>query len=247
MVGRELPNLRPNGEDHRGAGGGIQVEMLRTTMKESRSWPRMTMMRMDKGQGTEKVASCVAISGDTSREMKRIARLAIAMTKTIRTTSKMKKMSGKRPWWKRRSIESTRHKPKGGQTSGLAKKRSKPSNEGNSAWRRRSEEIAGVAKSAWPYRFLSLGQWLDWEVLNPVPIRYQDSPREARRMTRFLLRWDTFPLHPVHALGQSLQFLHRGQPASMRSLPGTPSSTKQLALAPLQMLLPSVMALDSLI
>lgn len=47
MVGRELPNLRPNGEDHRGAGGG-QVEMLRTTMRESRSWPRMTMMRMDK-------------------------------------------------------------------------------------------------------------------------------------------------------------------------------------------------------
>lgn len=46
MVGRELPNLRPNGEDHRGAGGGLG--MLRTTMKESRSWPRMTMTRMDK-------------------------------------------------------------------------------------------------------------------------------------------------------------------------------------------------------
>ena len=29
MVGRELPNLRPNGEDHRGADGGQQMEMPR--------------------------------------------------------------------------------------------------------------------------------------------------------------------------------------------------------------------------
>jgi hypothetical protein len=47
MVGRELPNLRPNGEDHRGAGGGMRVGMLRPTMRESRSWPRTRMMRMD--------------------------------------------------------------------------------------------------------------------------------------------------------------------------------------------------------
>jgi hypothetical protein len=31
MVGRELPNLRPNGEDHRGAGGGERKGMLRNT------------------------------------------------------------------------------------------------------------------------------------------------------------------------------------------------------------------------
>jgi hypothetical protein len=31
MVGRELPNLRPNGEDHRGAGGGERMGMLRNT------------------------------------------------------------------------------------------------------------------------------------------------------------------------------------------------------------------------
>lgn len=48
MVGRELPNLRPNGEDHRGAGGGKQVGMLRTTMRESRSCSRMMIMRMEK-------------------------------------------------------------------------------------------------------------------------------------------------------------------------------------------------------
>ena len=31
MVGRELPNLRPNGEDHRGAVGGERTGMLRNT------------------------------------------------------------------------------------------------------------------------------------------------------------------------------------------------------------------------
>lgn len=31
MVGRELPNLRPHGEDHRGAGGGEPTGMLRST------------------------------------------------------------------------------------------------------------------------------------------------------------------------------------------------------------------------
>lgn len=29
MVGRNLPNLRPNGEDHRGAGRGDPMGMLR--------------------------------------------------------------------------------------------------------------------------------------------------------------------------------------------------------------------------
>lgn len=38
MVGRELPNLRPNGEDHRGAGGGKQVGMLRNTEAGLRSY-----------------------------------------------------------------------------------------------------------------------------------------------------------------------------------------------------------------
>lgn len=32
MVGRELPNLRPNGEDHRGAGGGRRTGMLDSTI-----------------------------------------------------------------------------------------------------------------------------------------------------------------------------------------------------------------------
>lgn len=31
MVGRVLPNSRPNGEDHRGADGGGQMGMLRRT------------------------------------------------------------------------------------------------------------------------------------------------------------------------------------------------------------------------
>lgn len=32
MVGRELPNLRPHGEDHRGAVGGEGTGMLRSTV-----------------------------------------------------------------------------------------------------------------------------------------------------------------------------------------------------------------------
>lgn len=56
MVGRELPNLRPNGEDHRGAGGGKQTGMLRTTVfgamtPESKSWRRRVKTRIHKASG----------------------------------------------------------------------------------------------------------------------------------------------------------------------------------------------------
>lgn len=50
MVGRELPNLRPNGEDHRGAGGGDKTGTLRRTGAERetlvwRSWVQMRIMK----------------------------------------------------------------------------------------------------------------------------------------------------------------------------------------------------------
>ena len=56
MVGRELPNLRPNGEDHRGAGGGEQTGMLRTTSIGEvtpglGSWIRRTRTRTHKALG----------------------------------------------------------------------------------------------------------------------------------------------------------------------------------------------------
>lgn len=57
MVGRELPNLRPYGEDHRGAGGGEPTGMLRLTddgMVTSvwRNWLRKkTMIRIHKALG----------------------------------------------------------------------------------------------------------------------------------------------------------------------------------------------------
>lgn len=48
MVGRGLPNLRPLGEDHRGAGGGERMETLRSTDSgevtlESVNWGRKRM------------------------------------------------------------------------------------------------------------------------------------------------------------------------------------------------------------
>lgn len=48
MVGRNLPNSRPNGEDHRGAVGGEQTGTLRLAdVKEEtfvwRNWIRMRM------------------------------------------------------------------------------------------------------------------------------------------------------------------------------------------------------------
>jgi hypothetical protein len=44
MVGRELPNLRPHGEDHRGAGGGGERMMLRNRLSGTvagESWRRL--------------------------------------------------------------------------------------------------------------------------------------------------------------------------------------------------------------
>lgn len=47
MVGRELPNLRPHGEDHRGAGGGERTGMLRSTDTAGwRSWVRTETTRI---------------------------------------------------------------------------------------------------------------------------------------------------------------------------------------------------------
>lgn len=51
MVGRELPNLRPNGEDHRGAGGGKLMGMLRTIALGWKSWGPKGMKRMCKAVG----------------------------------------------------------------------------------------------------------------------------------------------------------------------------------------------------
>ena len=57
MVGRELPNLRPHGEDHRGAGGGNRTGKLRTTgsgevTPGSVNWKRTrTTTRIRKGLG----------------------------------------------------------------------------------------------------------------------------------------------------------------------------------------------------
>lgn len=56
MVGRALPNLRPNGEDHRGAGGGKQMGMLRTTARGTlthgfRSWGRRVRIRIHRVLG----------------------------------------------------------------------------------------------------------------------------------------------------------------------------------------------------
>lgn len=53
MVGRALPNLRPNGEDHRGAGGGKQMGMLRTTVSGAmipglKSWTRKVRIQIHK-------------------------------------------------------------------------------------------------------------------------------------------------------------------------------------------------------
>ena len=63
MVGRELPNLRPNGEDHRGAGGGNPTGMLRNTTiggvmtPGSRNWiRRMRMTRLHVALGCRGVA-----------------------------------------------------------------------------------------------------------------------------------------------------------------------------------------------
>jgi hypothetical protein len=56
VVGRELPNLRPNGEDHRGAGGGKLMGMLRITAlgavtQESKSWIRKGTARIHTALG----------------------------------------------------------------------------------------------------------------------------------------------------------------------------------------------------
>lgn len=50
MVGRELPNLRPHGEDHRGAVGGEEVGMLRPSdpgmvKPGSENWKQMRKIR----------------------------------------------------------------------------------------------------------------------------------------------------------------------------------------------------------
>jgi len=52
VVGRELPNLRPNGEDHRGASGGI-IQRTMGVMTHSAGgkrgsvwWRSWTLMRM---------------------------------------------------------------------------------------------------------------------------------------------------------------------------------------------------------
>jgi len=58
MVGRELPNLRPNGEDHRGASGGYTQRAMGAMMRSAggirgnvlwRSWT--VMIRMHKALG----------------------------------------------------------------------------------------------------------------------------------------------------------------------------------------------------
>lgn len=54
MVGRELPNSRPNGEDHRGAGGGGR-RMLRNSGTAKvpgwRRWARTRTIRITKALG----------------------------------------------------------------------------------------------------------------------------------------------------------------------------------------------------
>lgn len=49
MVGRELPKVRPNGEDHRGAGGGIHSQratrMISMILVLSRRWKMRTTTR----------------------------------------------------------------------------------------------------------------------------------------------------------------------------------------------------------
>lgn len=49
MVGRELPNLRPSGEDQRGAGGGVKGAVKTGTRRDGSSkWMRMRLRMQHK-------------------------------------------------------------------------------------------------------------------------------------------------------------------------------------------------------
>lgn len=137
MVGRELPNMRPNGEDHRGAGeeGRRLMETKGFGLKEIELW---------KSWGA-RTRSSIPLEWSwrvaVGRAVDMLIKIRTRTTTRPRTTilnriRKMKITSWYRPPW----LGSARHKKRGSRTSGSARRSLRLWSDTENAWKAATED-----------------------------------------------------------------------------------------------------------